>query len=226
MHLLVVLEFMEHPLRPQVADQVRRAFADGLDVHARASCRTAGNFAHQHFAAVYFDLQRSSWYEEETVKESLQGRWFELLRSKLAYIGVVEDDHIAAQVAHPARLRAGHVGREAVADFYERHGFPFPGERHGIYELGARHDWVHVLADYETTPEGELDVFAFIAAVDARPPRHRAARGHARAVPERQHQARGGEAHRQRAGRHPERSRAPSQRWADAFRRGARARST
>ena len=30
--------------------------------------------------------------------------------------------------------------------------------------LGARHDWIHVLAGYETTPEGELDVFAFIAA--------------------------------------------------------------
>src|SRR5438552_1871575 len=53
---------------------------------------------------------------------------------------------------------------DVVADFYDRHGFPFPGERFGIYELGARLDWVHMLAGYETTPEGELDVFAFIAA--------------------------------------------------------------
>ena len=60
-------------------------------------------------------------------------------------------------------MPAGSWGR-GVADFYARHGFPFPGERHGIYEVGARHDFVHVLADYETTPEGELDVFAFIAA--------------------------------------------------------------
>ena len=34
----------------------------------------------------------------------------------------------------------------------------------GIYEVGALHDWVHVLADYGTDPEGEIDVFAFIAA--------------------------------------------------------------
>jgi hypothetical protein len=51
-----------------------------------------------------------------------------------------------------------------VFEFYISNGFPFPGERHGIYEVGARHDWVHVLTDYGTTPEGEIDVFAFIAA--------------------------------------------------------------
>ena len=43
-------------------------------------------------------------------------------------------------------------------------GFPFPGEPGGIYEVGALHDWVHVLTDYNTSPEGEIDVFAFIAA--------------------------------------------------------------
>ena len=71
---------------------------------------------------------------------------------------------IADEVAGAARLPAPGSWGTAVADFYDRHGFPFPGERYGIYELGARHDWVHVLAGYETTPEGELDVFAFIAA--------------------------------------------------------------
>jgi hypothetical protein len=160
-HLLVVLEFMEHPLRPQVADRVLE-FADQLDVRL-GILRESRNFAHQHFAAVYFDLQRNNWYGEETVRESLQGRFWELLRSKLAYIGVVEDHHIAEQWRSLRDCAPGTWGRE-VASFYERHGFPFPGERHGIYELGARHDWVHVLADYETTPEGELDVFAFIAA--------------------------------------------------------------
>ena len=39
-----------------------------------------------------------------------------------------------------------------------------PGARRGIGEVGAQHDFVHVLADYPTDPEGEIDVFAFIAA--------------------------------------------------------------
>lgn len=160
-HLLVVLEFMEHPLRPEVADTVME-FADRLDVRL-GILRDSRNFAHEHFAAVYFDLQRSNWYSGETVKESLHGRFWELLRSKLAYIGVVEDRKIAEKWRALRDCADGTWGR-AVASFYENHGFPFPGEKHGIYELGARHDWVHVLADFETTPEGELDVFAFIAA--------------------------------------------------------------
>ena len=160
-HLLVVLEFMEHPLRPQVADAVM-AVAERLDIRL-GILHESRNFAHHHFAAVYFDLQRNSWYGEETLRESVHGRFWELLRSKLAYIGVVEDRVIAEQWRGLRDCAPGTWGRE-VASFYERHGFPFPGERHGIYELGARHDWVHVLADYETTPEGELDVFAFIAA--------------------------------------------------------------
>ena len=112
---------------------------------------------------MYLDLQRHSWYEEETIKESVRGRWEELIRSKLAYTGIVADHVIAEKWSSLRDCPEGSWGK-AVADFYDRHGFPFPGERFGIYELGARHDWVHVLAGYETTPEGELDVFAFIAA--------------------------------------------------------------
>ena len=66
-------------------------------------------------------------------------------------------------MACAARLPEGSWGK-AVADFYDRHGFPFPGERYGIYELGGRATTgcTIALAGYETTPEGELDVFAFI----------------------------------------------------------------
>src|SRR5690348_9104824 len=55
-HLLVVLEFMEHPLRPAVADQVM-TFADRLDVPL-GILRDSRRFAREHFAAVYLDLQR------------------------------------------------------------------------------------------------------------------------------------------------------------------------
>jgi hypothetical protein len=160
-HLMVVLEFVEHPLEEQVESPVEH-YARGLGV-STVLLRDARLLAHGHFAWMYLDLQRHSWYEEETIKESLRGRWHELVRSKLAYTGIVADAAIAKRWRALRDCPHGSWGK-AVADFYDRHGFPFPGERHGIYELGARHDWVHVLAGYETTPEGELDVFAFIAA--------------------------------------------------------------
>jgi hypothetical protein len=160
-HLMVVLEFVEHPLNTSVAPTVEH-YAHHLGV-SLTLLRDARELAHGHFAWMYLDLQRHSWYEEETIKESLRGRWEELIRSKLAYTGVVADKMIEEKWRALRDCPDGSWGK-TVADFYDRHGFPFPGERFGIYELGARHDWVHVLAGYETTPEGELDVFAFIAA--------------------------------------------------------------
>jgi len=159
--LMVVLEYVAHPLRPEVSDAVERA-ARRLGVHVQL-VDDARALASEHFRLLYMDLTRQSWYTAETVHQSLRGRYLELIRSKLAYEGVAPSRSIARRWEGLRDCPPGSWGR-AVADFYERHDFPFPGERHGIYELGARHDWVHVLADYETTPEGEIDVFAFIAA--------------------------------------------------------------
>lgn len=160
-HLIALLELMEHPLRPEVAESVL-AFAKSHRMNTRM-LGDARKMANDHIAAMYLDLQRHSWYTHQTMVESRQGRFHELMRSKLAYIGIVEDRHLARKWESLLDCPLGSWGR-AVGDFYVAHGFPFPGEKHGIYELGARHDWMHVLAGYDTDAEGELDVFAFIAA--------------------------------------------------------------
>ncbi len=159
--LMAVLEFVEHPLRPEVADAVN-AFSRDAGVPL-GLLEDARELARDHFALVYYDLQRHGWYRHQTIEESLHGRFRELLRSKLAYFRIVADRSIATKWRGLRDCAAGTWGR-AVADFYARHDFPFPGERNGIYELGARHDWVHVLAGYDTDPQGEIDVFSFIAA--------------------------------------------------------------
>jgi hypothetical protein len=50
-----------------------------------------------------------------------------------------------------------------VVDFYQARGFSYPGEPGSVPPLLAQHDFVHVLADYGTRVESELEVFAFIA---------------------------------------------------------------
>lgn len=159
--LAVTLELLLHPLPPEVGDQVSRfAEALGVDEPAVAGAR---HLAHDQLVLMYACLQRNSWYPAETRRGMGHGHLFELVRSKLAYYALAEDDAIAERWRALGDLPAGTWGR-GVHDFYRANGFPFPGERHGIYEIGARHDWVHVLTDYGTTPEGEIDVFAFIAA--------------------------------------------------------------
>ncbi|MEM7143190.1 MAG: hypothetical protein AAF548_19365 [Actinomycetota bacterium] len=59
-------------------------------------------------------------------------------------------------------LPTGTLGR-GVYDFYRARGFQFPGEEGSAPPILAQHDWVHVLADYGSTVESELEVFAFIS---------------------------------------------------------------
>ena len=159
--LMVVLELTRHPLPEQVEESVAR-YARALGVE-EPMVHAAREFAERHIAHLYADLQRFTWYTEEVEHSMLHGGFWRIVRSKLAYQGFAADPAIARKWEALADCSPGTWGR-AVADFYAAHRFPFPGQKHGITELGAHHDWVHVLAGYGTTPEDELDVFAFISA--------------------------------------------------------------
>lgn len=77
--------------------------------------------------------------------------------------GVVEDDpELAAHWSALERCPPGSLGRE-VWEFYKSRGFRFPGTPGSAPPLLAQHDWVHVLADYGTTLENEIEVFGLIA---------------------------------------------------------------
>lgn len=160
-NLLAVTELVDHPIRPAstaAAVEVARQLGvnPGLLVEARS-------IAERHYAVAYLDLQRSSWYAKHTLDGALHGRLWREIRSKLAYSGIVADGEISRKWHGLEDLPEGSWGRE-LAHFYHRHNFPFPGDKHGIYELGALHDFVHVLTGYDATAEGEIDTFAFIAA--------------------------------------------------------------
>jgi len=160
-HAMVTLEFVLHPEPRETSIRVEE-YAEALGVDA-PMVHAARRFADDQAALMYLDIQRNALYTEEAVHGVLHGRLYELIRSKLAYQGIQPDRSIAAKWHALDECAEGSWGR-GVADFYHRHKFPYPGERHGISELGAQHDFVHVLADYEADPEGEIDVFAFIAA--------------------------------------------------------------
>ena len=59
----------------------------------------------------------------------------------------------------PAEEADGSLGRR-VTEFYRARGFAYPGRPGSAPPLLCQHDWVHVLADYGTTVESELEVFA------------------------------------------------------------------
>jgi hypothetical protein len=74
----------------------------------------------------------------------------------------VHDESLAAKWIRLRSLPEGTLGREVVK-FYDARGFEFPGRVGSAPPLLAQHDWVHVLADYGSSVESEIEVFAFIS---------------------------------------------------------------
>ncbi len=74
---------------------------------------------------------------------------------------VVDDPSLAARWAALADCPEGSLGL-GVHRFYQARGFVHPGLPDSAPPYLAQHDWVHVLADYGTTLESELEVFGLI----------------------------------------------------------------
>ncbi len=79
-----------------------------------------------------------------------------------AWATSVADDRLAERWRSLELLPLGTLGR-SVAQMYLARGFEYPGSPGSAPPLLAQHDWVHVLADFGTTVQSELEVFALIA---------------------------------------------------------------
>lgn len=78
------------------------------------------------------------------------------------WVAQESDPQLASRWTDLGTLDPGSIGR-GVHDFYLARGFSFPGTPGSAPPLLAQHDWVHVLADYGTALESELEVFGYIA---------------------------------------------------------------
>ena len=85
-----------------------------------------------------------------------------------AWSSTVVSDELADRWRSLSELPRGSLGR-AVHDFYVARGFRFPGEPGSVPPMLAQHDWVHVLADYGSRLEAEIEVFAYMARASDKP---------------------------------------------------------
>jgi hypothetical protein len=161
LHLMITLAFVRHPEVPAVAAAIND-YASVLEID-EPMVHAARLYADEQAALLYLDIERNSEFTEQTMHRVVHGHMWRVIRNKLAYTGIVADRAIERRWQALDACAPGSWGGELAA-FYHANEFRYPGERHGISEIGARHDWIHVLADYGPTPEGEIDVFAFIAA--------------------------------------------------------------
>jgi hypothetical protein len=140
--------------------------ADRIDAYARELCvsndmlRVAHRFAHGSYGLALIDFQRSGYMETWDPSRSAALHTSSELHD--AWQEWVQDEVLAQRWEALRELPDGTLGR-AVVKFYDARGFVFPGRLGSAPPLLAQHDWVHVLAEYGSTVESEIEVFAFIS---------------------------------------------------------------
>lgn len=156
--IMILLELLLRPLPPEVADRVE-AFADAMSVgdDCRHLVRATKNVARGALGLASSDFERNG-YECRVFEQRDDG--LEHTAAE-AWLSAPNDPALASRWRDLEHCPPGSLGRR-VWEFYRARGFVFPGEPGSAPPLLAQHDWVHVLGDYGTTVESELEVFGLI----------------------------------------------------------------
>ncbi len=155
---MLLCSLVLNPLPEEVVARVE-GYASELGIDD-PMLRVAQRFAHGSLGLALIDFQRSGYMEtwdsthaaELHTSRELADAWEEC----------VFDLALAERWSSLRALPDGTLGRE-VAKFYDARGFSFPGAPGSAPPFLAQHDWVHVLAEYGSTVECEIEVFGFIA---------------------------------------------------------------
>jgi len=154
MELLVLILV---PLPEELAARVE-SYAGELGVGDDPMLRAAHRLARGSLGLALVDFQRSGYFEsmtgtvEHLHTDALQDAW----DSRPA------DRALADRWAALADCPVGSLGR-LVSCFYRARGFSYPGAPASAPPNLAQHDWIHVLAEYGSTVEGEIEVFGLIS---------------------------------------------------------------
>ena len=156
--IMLLAALVLRPLPESVVDTVG-ASARELSVD-ESLIGVARRFASGSLGLAAIDFERNGYTAEWRPDSARELHTSKELAS--AWDLAVDDPELAGRWSALGQLPEGTLGR-AVFTLYQTRGFVFPGLPGSAPPLLAQHDWVHVLADYGTTVESELEVFAFIA---------------------------------------------------------------
>lgn len=158
LQVMILTALVVRPLSPDAVGRLE-AFATELSV-GDGMLQVARDFATGSLGLAAVDFERngytSDWNAEQRselhTSDELQEAW------QLA----TNDDDLVARWEALEALPEGTLGRR-ITEFYRARGFEYPGRPGSAPPLLAQHDWVHLVANYGTRVESELEVFAFIA---------------------------------------------------------------
>ena len=154
-HHMVLAEIVLRPLPAEVAERVAR-YASALGV-SDDFVALAHRYAEGTLGLAAFDLRRSG-FDDRWDPGSVPLHTVEPLADPFDDF---VDAGLVARWQRFATLEDGTLGRSVWA-MYRARGFELPGSPGAASPYLAQHDFVHVLTDYGTRMECELEVFALI----------------------------------------------------------------
>ena len=156
--IMLLTALVLRPLPAEVADRIA-SFANELRVD-ESMISVAQRFAAGCLGLAAIDFERNGYSADWHAEDARVLHTSTPLPSAWETSG--HDPLLAERWAALEMLPDESLGR-LVWELYRSRGFAFPGTPGSAPPLLAQHDWVHVLGDYGTTVESELEVFGFIA---------------------------------------------------------------
>ena len=158
--LMAMVEVLTNPIPAAMEAAVARYAAD-LQVEDR-SLLYVRDLARGQTARALADLYRHSWVGELNDRDPGFASLVERHGPEALALTVEEDEASTRRWKELEHCPAGSLG-QGLAAFHTDRGFLLPGQIGAANASVAHHDWIHLLADYGTTPLGEIETFSFIA---------------------------------------------------------------
>jgi hypothetical protein len=145
---------------PDKATQTLKEIAESLDVND-GFIDVARDYSQGAYGIAASDLARKGYMgNPEIIKTG--SKMMRVNKTLTEPFEVDEDDPaLLKQWMDLEMCYQGTLGRN-IWEYYQGRGFIFTGQKGSVSPSIAQHDWIHLLGDYNTTIEGELEVFSFI----------------------------------------------------------------
>ena len=161
LELLIAFEMLCNPI-PEALSRAIDHWAKGLNINSEI-LTIARELAQNSIAQATTDFYRCNWIGEGD--DQSDPVFQDLLKQygDHAYgLCVTADPEEFARWDKLKDCSQGSLGR-SLWEFYKSRGFKLPGELGAGNAALAHHDWIHLIAGYDTTPIEELEVTAFMA---------------------------------------------------------------
>jgi len=158
--MMILLALLVRQVSKEVADRLQE-FADEMAVgeDCRELLKATRHLAVGALGLAMADFERAGY---ECMAYERDGGDGEEHTAAEYWTAAPNDPALAARWQALEGCPDGSLGR-AMWRFYRARGFAFPGTPDSAPPALAQHDWIHVLGDYGTTVESELEVFGLIS---------------------------------------------------------------